>query len=399
MVGTDPKLNAGEEEGLLSGGWQDTSTVKDADGQSSPRGGSEVDSGPESYLSSSQIVSEEGYTPIQVNSPPSFDTGTPSANKNLSHPCPPLVSHEHMIKQWVDAQVTYAKTYTSRRVTVYLILAIYCVIPEIVSLVQNGGWMWTLGLLWWLISFCCLLEYHDCKLMRASTLKSVKLAAERMDFWRSAEENSDVLVLDFLDDDKITSPPFYPIPPSILLFTYIEAKQFASLPVFLFSLPYFICLSVGFDKTLYHIEDGWPVAGIMIVELILLIPLYIYANHNPHSHLCGGLNREGAKLQWAWHKEHFQWWGAKAVKDALQPAAISSLKKASGPHPTTSTATAAVLAADVPTLPMDALLQQLRRRMEDENELQELQRKVDEGDLARIVLTALSDSKSSSRKV
>ncbi|ODN78191.1 hypothetical protein L198_07980 [Cryptococcus wingfieldii CBS 7118] len=417
MVGTNSKQNTGEEEGLLSGDWTEgyrNPNVIITDGQrGNKRERGEVGRGLRSQVADSQDDDRKAYTPVQVD-PPSLTPGAPSGSAY-----PPPATTEQMISQWVDAQVTYSEIWPSRQRVIYAVLSLYCIIAEIASAVTLGEWGWGVFLLWIATSLLFLWRHRGVMKGRAAALESVNLVAERMrSLMYTAEESRDIQILEFLEiksflskliphktdlssDKYISPPPFSPIPPSIFLFANNHKCQSdAAVGLGISILPFFAVFTFQLGLILgnLHGEDGIGVAIIIgfISELILIFSLLQYVYHDPHGHLCGGLDKDGAKLQWAWHKKHFQWWGTKAVKDVLQPDAISSLKKATAPHnesnPSSSTTTAP--AGYVSSLSIDVLLQELQKRMEDGNVVAELQRRMNEGDVARRAYMALSGTNS-----
>ncbi|ODO03285.1 hypothetical protein I350_06135 [Cryptococcus amylolentus CBS 6273] len=345
----------------------------------------------------SQDDDRKAYTRVQVDSP----SLTPGASSSITYP--PPATTEQMINQWVDAQVTYSEIWPSRQRVIYAVLSLYCIIAEIASAVTLGEWGWGVFFLWIATSLLFLWIHRGALKGRVAALESVNLVAERMrSLMYTAEESRDIEILEFLDDKDISPPPFSPIPPSILLFANNHKCQTdAEVGLGISCLPFFAVFSVQLGLILvnHHVKDGMPFALIigLLLELILVFSLLQYVYHDPHGHLCGGLNKNGAKLQWAWHKKHFQWWGTKAVKNVLQPDAISSLKKATAPHngsnPLSATTTAP--AGDVSSFSMDALQQELQKRMEHANVVvDELQRRMNEGDLARRAYMALSGTNS-----
>ncbi|ODN75588.1 hypothetical protein, variant 3 [Cryptococcus amylolentus CBS 6039] len=402
MVGPSSKQNTGEEEGLLSGDWAEghrNPNVQIADGQrGNERESGEVVRGLRSQVGDSQDDDRKAYTLIQVD-PPSL---TPGASSSSTYP--PPATTEQMIDQWVDAQVTYSELWPSRQRVIYAVLSLYCIIAEIVFAVILGEWVWSVLILWIATSLLSLWGHRGAMKGGAAALQSVNLVAERMrSLMYTAQESRDNEILEFLDDKDISPPPFSPIPPSIFLFANnhkCQSNAKAGLGISI--LPFYAVFSFQLSRILLenlHVEDGVPITFCIIgtfLEFILVIPLFLYADHDPHGHLCGGLNKNGAKLQWAWHKKHFQWWGTKAVKDALQPDAISSLKKATAPHDgsNSSSSTTTAPASDVSSLSMDVLLQELQKRMEDGNVVAELQRRMNEGDVARRAYIALSGTNS-----
>ncbi|ODO03286.1 hypothetical protein I350_06136 [Cryptococcus amylolentus CBS 6273] len=345
----------------------------------------------------SQDDDRKAYTRVQVDSP----SLTPGASSSITYP--PPATTEQMINQWVDAQVTYSEVWPSRQRVIYAVLSLYCIIAEIASAVTLGEWGWGVFVLWIATSLLFLWRHRGVMKGRAAALQSVNLVAERMrSLMYTAQESRDIEILEFLDDKDISPPPFSPIPPSILLFDNNHKCQFdAKVGLGISILPFYAVLSFQLGRILLenlHVKDGAVMASWIgvLLEFIPIIPLFLYADHDPHGHLCGGLNKDGAKLQWAWHKKHFQWWGAKAVKDVLQLDAISSLKKATAPHDgsNSSSSTTTAPASDVSSLSMDVLLQELQKRMEDGNVVAELQRRMNEGDVARRAYIALSGTDS-----
>ncbi|ODN75589.1 hypothetical protein, variant 6 [Cryptococcus amylolentus CBS 6039] len=385
MVGTSSKQNTGEEEGLLSGDWAEghrNPNVTIADGQrGNERQRGEVDD--------SQDDDRKAYTLVQVDPPGASSSST----------YPPPATTEQMITQWVDSQVTYSEIWPFRQRVIYAVLSLYCIIAEIAPAVTLGEWGWGVFFLWIATSLLFLLGHLGVRKGRAAALESVNLVAERMrSLMYTAQESRDNEILEFLDDKDISPPPFSPIPPSILLFANNHKCQFdANVGLGISILPFYVVFTFQMSRILVNFDPAAPFVINFILEPILVIPLFIYANQDPHDHLCGGLDKDGAKLQWAWHKKHFQWWGTKAVKDALQPDAISSLKKATAPHDgsNSSSSTTTAPASDVSSLSMDVLQQELQKRMEDVNiVVDELQRKMKEGDEARRAYMALSGTNS-----
>ncbi|WVQ76928.1 hypothetical protein IAR50_006607 [Cryptococcus sp. DSM 104548] len=394
MVGNNPKQSTAEEERLLT-----------SDGQrSDERERDEFGHGPQSPVGNSQHDDRKASTFVQID-PPSFTTGAPSASTDFSNLYPPPATTEKMITQWVDAQVAYSETWPSRQRVIYTILTIYCLIPEIASLATQGGWVWSTFCLWIATSLVFLWGHRGAKKGRAAALESVNLVAERMRSLMYAERSRDIQILEFLEDEDISAPPFSPVPPSILLFANDHmCRWVAQVGLGLSFLPYCGVFSYELGRIVvnHHIENGVLVGFSLglLLEFFLIIPLLVYADRDH----CGALDNDRAKLQWAWHKKHFHWWGAKAVKDVLQPDAISALEKATA-SPFRFSARSSFIcrhapppnstpAADISTLSMDVLLQELQRRMEDGNVVAELQRRMNEGDVARRAYLALSGTNS-----
>ncbi|ODN78188.1 hypothetical protein L198_07977 [Cryptococcus wingfieldii CBS 7118] len=393
MVSTKSKEQGTEqeEEGLLSRNSADTQLKANDDGRA------ESQYTPKSSGSKIQQVTGKYNALAQV--PPLTSNPRPaSTSLSPSQPCSPLTTYNQMIDQWVDAQAAYTGTWRSRYPVMYAILTVYCIIPEVVSLACHNGWMWGIFIVWICLTLIPGTLYFVSK---AAALKNVELVGKQMRLLLAANvEYHDLSILNFLDDDTIHPPPFSPIPPSILIFAHDwYSKESANFwAAYFFFCGYLMCLFLGSVDILDDLDEsgglGWAICG---VHLILITLLWTYAAYDPYSHLRGKVDGQGAKRRWAWHKKHFHSWGIKAVQDVLKPDDISELKEAAQLPQTNNTPARYTIPrvvtvpapANASTLSTNALLQELQRRANGDNLLEELQQRMSAGDAARAAYVAL----------